>query len=115
MPNRTVNAPDWFDVEAIIGSIRDDYSLLVLFTTTVRAEGVLTIGKAYRGTYAVPEEVVYQAKIMQPINTKATFAQTCYTLAFDLWCQMDGGGATAAQRGPTYGWSGSVEVPRRRR
>lgn len=114
MPQPTKNAPDWNDVHGILMSLGEDFSLVVVFSTTVRSDYVQTIAKAYRGTLEGPEEVIWQALVRQPYSKNTTFAQTCYTLAFDLWCQADGAGATAAKRGPTHDWRGRVEVPRRR-
>ena len=115
MPLPTKNAPDWHDVHAILMSLGEEFGIVVVFSTTVRADYVQTIGKAHRGSYEAVPETVFQAMVRTPYSKQTTFAQACYTLAFDIWCQADGGGATAAKRGAPHDWRGRVEVPRRRR
>lgn len=114
MPLPTKNAPDWNDVHGILMSLGEEFGLAVVFSTTVRSDYVETIGKAYGNPYAPPAPVVHQALIRQPYSKQTTFAQACYTLAFDIWCQADGAGATAAKRGAPHDWRGRIEVPRRR-
>lgn len=114
MPQPHHNAPDWHDVANVLDSLGRDYNLVVVFSTTVRSNGIQTIGKALSHSYAEDSAVVYQALVTQRYDTKQTYAQTCYTLAFDLWCQADGAGATAARRGPPVGWDGKPERLRRR-
>lgn len=115
MPQPTKNAPDWIDVQNILGAIGNDYSLVVLYSTRIRGDKVETVGKAYGAPYTGEGQPAFVALVSWEVKRPKDMAQTFYTIAFDLWCQMDGGGATAAKRGPSYGWSGYVEVPKARR
>lgn len=113
MPVR--NAPDDEDVYNILASIGEDYAAIVEFTTTYHADYIQTVARAYKVGNMVDKVLLHQALHRSKYRPAKQAAQVAYTLAFDLWCQFDGGGATAAQRGPAYGWNGRVETPRRRR
>jgi len=115
MPQLTKNTPDWIDVWNLLGVLGESYQVVVYFSTRLRDAKVEVIGKTYRAPYTLQSEVAHVALVSFPIQKPRDMATVCYSLAFDLWCQHDGGGATAAQRGPTYQWDGRLEVPRRRR
>lgn len=114
MPKHLRNAPDLIDLQNILGAIGESYSLVVYFSTRLRNDRVEVIGKAHSAPYTPDAPVLHVALVSFAVKQPQDMVQAFFTLAFDLWCQMDGGGATAANRGPTYGWSGRVEVPRRR-
>lgn len=115
MPQPTKNAPDWIDVSNLMGVLGEEYKVVVYFTTRVRAERVEVIGKTYGAPYTIDAPVEHVALASFFLKQPRDMAQTCYTIAFDLWCQHDGGGATAAKRGAPVGWNGRVEIPRRRK
>lgn len=115
MPQPTRNAPDWIDVQNILGALGEGYAVVVYFSTRLRNDKVEVVVKTYCAPYTLEAQVAHVALVSFPIKQPRDMAQVCYTLAFDLWCQHDGGGATAAERGPSYSWQGRVEVPRRRR
>lgn len=114
MPIPTKNAPDMLDVEAMCASLGETYAVVVVFTTRIRNQKVELIGKTRGAPYTEEASVEHQALASWPVGLRKDMAVQMYLVAFDLWCQHDGGGATAAQRGPAYGWSGRVETPRRR-
>lgn len=115
MPQPTKNAPDWIDVQNLLGVLGEEYKVVVYFSTRVRADKVETIGKTYLAPYTLEAPVAHVALVTFPLQKPRDMATVCYSIAFDLWCQHDGGGATAAERGPTHSWQGRIEVPRRRR
>lgn len=115
MPIPTKNAPDWIDVENMCAALAEEFGCIVTFTTRLRGGKVEVIGKSTTGSFSGTQEVLHVALVTWPVQLNKDMAQACYTLAFDLWCQHDGGGATAADRGPPYDWRGRVETPRRRR
>jgi len=115
MPQPTKNAPDWIDVQNLCGVLGEDYKVVVYFSTRIRDAKVEVIGKTHHAPYTLDAPVAHVALVSFPVTKSRDMASVCYSVAFDLWCQHDGGGATAAQRGPTYSWQGRVEVPRRRR
>lgn len=115
MPQPTKNAPDYIDVQNILGSLGNEYSLVVRYRTTLRSDKVEVIGEAYGKPYDFKGTPVFVALASFPIKQPKDMAQTLFTIAWDLWCQADGGGATAAKRGAPYSWSGYPEIPRRRK
>ena len=114
MPQVTKNAPDWVDVQNLLGVLGENHKAVVYFTTRVRAEVVEVIGKTHGAPYTPDAPILHVALVSFPLTKPRDMAQVCYTLCFDLWCQHDGGGATAAKRGAPVGWNGRVEVPRGR-
>jgi len=115
MPQPTKNAPDLLDVENLCTALGETYHVVVYFTTRIRNQKVELIGKTHCSPYTQDAPVQHVALASWPITSKKDIPTAMYTVAFDLWCQHDGGGATAAQRGPSYGWNGRVEVPAGRR
>lgn len=115
MPMPTKNAPDWIDVENMCAVLAEEFNVQVRFSTCIRVGKVECIGKTHSSPYDIHAPVVHVALVSFPVQHNKDMATTCYTLAFDLWCQHDGGGATAAHRGAPYAWNGRVETPRRRR
>lgn len=114
MPQPHRNGPDWIDLQNLLGTLGESYHVVVYFTTRVRADRVEVVGKTYGAPYTVEAAVEHVALVSFPLRQPQDMAQVFFTLAFDLWCQHDGGGATAAKRGAPRDWRGKIEVPRRR-
>jgi hypothetical protein len=115
MPQPTRNAPDYIDLQRICSALGEDYSVVVYFTTRIRADFVEIIGKTHSAPYTQEAPVEHVALATFPLRNQKDMATVLYTIAFDLWCQHDGGGATAAKRGTPYTWRGYPETPRRRK
>lgn len=115
MPQPTKNAPDYVDLTNLLGVLGESYQVVVYFSTRIRSDRVEVIGKTYGAPYTLDAPVVHVALASFEIKRPKDMATIMYTLAFDLWCQHDGAGATAARRGTPYTWQGYPEVPSRRR
>ncbi len=115
MPQPTRNAPDFIDLANICTALGESYKVVVYFTARIRGDKVEVIGKTHSAPYTVDAPVEHVALATFPIKQPKDMGTTMYTLAFDLWCQHDGGGATAARRGAPYTWRGHPETPRRRK
>lgn len=115
MPQPTKNEPDELDVYNMISSIGEEYHHAVYFTTRYRADLVETIAKTVPAPYTPDTPPTHVALQTHKIGSNRRSTVVHFSLAFDLWLQHDGGGATAAKRGAPYGWDGRVMVPRRRR
>jgi hypothetical protein len=115
MPQTTKNEPDYIDVGNILRALSESYQVVVYYGIRFRADYVEVTGKTHGAPYTPDAPVEHVALSKIQFFHKANMAVTLYTLAFDLWCQHDGGGATAARRGPPTDWAGRVEIPRRRR
>jgi hypothetical protein len=115
MPQPHKNAPDFVDLANLLSALGEDYKVVVYFVTRLRADRVEVIGKTYGAPYTQEATVQHVALASFPIKQPKDMGQTMYTVAFDLWCQHDGGGATAARRGAPTTWRGHPETPRRRR
>jgi hypothetical protein len=115
MPQPTKNAPDYIDLTNLLGVLGEEYKVVVYFTTRIRADKVEIIGKTYSAPYTIEAPVEHVALVSFPVLRPKDMASTLYTIAFDLWCQHDGAGATAARRGAPTTWRGYPEVPRRRK
>lgn len=103
------------DVEKMCASLGETYHVVVYFTTRIRGGKVELIGKTHGVPYSQEASVEHVALQTWDVRLKKDMATAMYTIAFDLWLQHDGGGATAAKRGPSHTWQGRVEVPRRRK
>lgn len=115
MPQSTKNAPDAQDVHNMCASIGEEFAHAVYFTTRYRGDIVECIARAVPAPYSPDLPATHVALATWPYRNKRDRESVEFALAFDLWLQFDGGGATAAKRGPAYTWQGRVEVPRRRR
>ena len=115
MPQHTRNAPDTNDVYNMCAAIGEEFHHVVYFFTRYRADLVETVAKSFPAPYTTDTKPSHVALHTRPLRQTMDVAVVHYTLAFDLWCQHDGGGATAAKRGPAYGWDGRVETPRGRK
>lgn len=115
MPQAQRNAPDYIDLANILGTLGEEFKVVVYFSTRLRGDVVEVIGKTHSAPYTLEAPVIHVALASFPIKQPKDMASTLYTLAFDLWCQHDGAGATAAKRGAPHTWQGRVETPRRRR
>lgn len=115
MPQPTRDAPDMLDVENMCASLGEAYHVVVYFTTRIRNCKVELIGKTHGAPYSQDAPVQHVAMASWPVQLKKDVAVQMYTIAFDLWCQHDGAGATAAKRGVPHTWQGRVETPRRRK
>jgi hypothetical protein len=115
MPQPTKNNPDYIDVGNLLRALSNDYQVVVYYSVRFRSDYVEVIGKTVGAPYSPDADPQYVALAKFPFHLKTDMAVTLYTLAFDLWCQHDGGGATAAHRGAPRAWDGRLEVPRRRR
>ena len=109
MPQPHKNAPDDLDVYNMAASVGEEFGYLVEFVQFYRTDGVYTTAFAFRYDKEGKKEIAHQALHKRDNHSKVTQAQVNFTLAFDLWCQFDGGGATAAKRGAPYGWNGRPE------
>jgi len=114
MPQPTKNAPDYLDLQNLLSVLGEEYHVVAYFSTRIRADKVEIIGKTHSAPYTMEATVVHVALASFPITRPKDMATTLYTLAYDLWLQHDGGGATAAKRGVPHTWQGRVETPRRR-
>jgi hypothetical protein len=114
VPQPKKNNPDWIDVQNILGVLGEEYKMVVYFTTRLRGDRVETIGKAYGAPYTGEGTPELVALVTFPRHQPKDMVVAFFTLAWDIWCQADGGGATAASRGAPTSWSGYPEVPRRR-
>lgn len=114
MPRYNKDAPDFVDLQNLCSSLGEDYAVVVYFTIRCRVDRVEVFGKTHSAPYTPDAPVQHVALVTFPIQQKKDMGSVLYTLAFDLWCQHDGGGATAAARGPSRTWQGRVEIPRRR-
>jgi hypothetical protein len=115
MPQPRRDAPDYVDLQNILGALGEEYKVVVYFSTRLRSDKVEVIGKTYGAPYTLDAPVQHVALASFPIKQPKDMAVTMYTLAFDLWCQHDGAGATAARRGAPVSWYGHLEIPRRRK
>jgi len=115
MPQHTKNAPDLIDLQNLLSALGEDFHVVVYFSVRLRDDKVECIGKTHCRPYTVDAPVQHVALATFPIKQPKDLAVTLYTLAFDLWCQHDGAGATAARRGAPTTWRGYPEVPRRRK
>lgn len=115
MPQPHKNAPDLIDLQNLLGVLGEEYKVVVYFCTRLRGDRLETIGKTIGAPYAIDGPVVHVALVSFEIKRPRDMVQTYFTIAWDLWCQHDGGGATAAARGAPHSWSGFPEVPRRRK
>lgn len=114
MPAPQKHAPDFIDLENLLSTLGESYAVVVYFSVRLRNDRVEVIGKTHGAPYTLESPVQHVALASFPIRQPKDMAVTMYTLAFDLWCQHDGGGATAAKRGAPTTWRGYVEVPTRR-
>lgn len=114
MPQPVKNAPDYIDLVNLLNALGEGYHVAVYFTTRVRADRVEVFGKTHEAPYSPDAPIVHVAMASFPVKQPKDMATIYYTVAFDLWCQHDGGGATAAKRGAPADWRGRPEVPHRR-
>lgn len=115
MPQVTKQNPDWIDVENMCAALGESYGVVAYFGVRLRNGKVEVTGKTVAAPYTPDAPVVHVALATFPVQNPRDIATTIYTVAFDLWLQHDGGGATAASRGAPVGWNGRVQTPRRRR
>lgn len=114
MPQHQKDAPDMIDVENMCAALGENFHVVVYFTTRLRNGKVELIGKTYGAPYSQDAPVEHVAMASWQVQLRKDMPTAMYTVAFDLWCQHDGAGATAAQRGVPHTWQGRVETPRRR-
>jgi hypothetical protein len=98
----------------MLAAIGEEWNLVVEFTSRYYADYVQVVARAYPLVRANTVEPEVQALSKSKYGKVVDRAQIEFTLAFDLWCQLDGGGATAAKRGVARDWRGRPEIPRRR-
>lgn len=114
MPAPKRQAPDLIDVENMCAALGENFGVVVYFTARLRNGKMELIGKTHTTPYAQDAPVVHVALQNWPVQHPKDVYTAMYTIAFDLWCQHDGAGATAAKRGAPQKWDGRVETPRRR-
>ena len=114
MPRTTRNNPDLIDLDNLLHQLGESYAVVVYFTVRVRNDRLEIVGKTHGTPYSIEAPVQHVALVSYPIQQPRDMATAMYTIAFDLWCQHDGAGATAARRGPPIGWNGKVEGVRGR-
>lgn len=114
MPQVTKNAPDAHDVYNMLCSVGEEYHLYVVYDIRYTADHITTIARSYGVKLQETGGVVHQASSKRPYNCKVDQNQVNFGLAFDIWCQADGGGATSAERGAPRGWDGRPERLRKR-
>lgn len=112
MPHPHKNAPDAIDVYNLLESIGESYYCIVEFRMSYTTMGVTTIARAYKVNRQDEEQIECQALHKRVKASLISQDQVNFTLAWDIWCQLDGGGATSAQRGAPYGWNGYPEKVR---
>lgn len=110
----SIHAPDMLDVFNIVCSLGDEYGLTVQFQTTLTLDAVQVIGRAYKHAGTVDPILQYQALVKKPLRNTREVVPLMFTVVFDLWCQAEGMGSAAAQRGAPIGWNGRPQVRRRR-
>lgn len=110
----SIHAPDMLDVFNIVCSLGDEYGLTVQFQTTLTLDAVQVIGRAYKHAGTVDPILQYQALVKKPLRNTRDIVPLMFTVVFDLWCQAEGMGSAAAQRGAPIGWNGRPQVRRRR-
>lgn len=115
MPQPKKDTPDFIDVQNILASLGEEYGVVVYFGIRLRNDHVECTGKTVGSPYTPDAAVQHVALQSFPVKQGKEIPTVLYTLAFDLWLQHDGGGATAAKRGPTRDWRGRLETPRRRK
>lgn len=115
MPQRTKNTPDPIDIENLCSALGESYAVVVYWTVRLRGGRVEVIGKTHGAPYTQDCPVIHVALASFKVQQPADMFQTMFTVAWDLWCQHDGAGATAARRGAPTTWQGYPEVPRRRK
>jgi len=115
MPQPPRDAPDAHDVHNMCASIGEEFAHAVYFTCRYRGDIIEVIARAVPAPYSPDIPATHVALATWPYKVRKDRTQVEFSLAFDLWLQFDGGGATAAKRGPAFGWNGRVEVPRRSR
>lgn len=107
--------PDLIDVQNICAECRDVHALKVQFQLEVTQDYLTVIARGYK-VGGTPDPVLhFQALSKKPLRQARDIAQQLFTTAFDIFCQADGGGATAAARGAPRGWNGRPAVARPRR
>jgi hypothetical protein len=115
MPQSTKNAPDFIDVGNLLRALSDDYQVVVYYSVRFRSDYVEVIGKTVGAPYTSDIPAIHVALVKLQFHHKTDMVTSLFSIAFDLWCQHDGGGATAARRGAPVNWQGGYEIPRRRR
>jgi len=115
MPQPTKNAPDLIDVQNLCTTLGEEYHVVVYFTTRLRSDKVEIIGKTVGPPYSPDAPVEHVAMVSFPVKLPKDLASSYFTICWDLWCQHDGAGATAARRGAPTTWRGYPEVPRGRK
>lgn len=102
----TVSEPDMIDVYNIVSSLGEEYGFRVQFHCEFRPDYFEVIGRAYKPVAVGQEVLHFQALSKKPLRRAVNPATQMFTVAWDLYCQASGGGATAAQRGAPAGWDG---------
>lgn len=102
----TVSEPDMIDVYNIVSSLGDEYGLRIQFVSEYAPDYFTLIGRAYKPTAVGQEALHFQALSRKPLRQARNPVAQMFTVAWDLYCQASGGGATAAQRGAPAGWNG---------
>ena len=108
-------APDWIDVSNITRELGDTFNLRVQVTSEYTADEFIFTARAYRTSGDWGGVVVFQSLSRSPLRSVKDYPTVAYNLLFDIYMQADGGGATAARRGPPRSWSGRVQTPRSRK
>lgn len=114
MPQRTMNEPDWLDVRNLVDSIGEEFKVVVRFSFYYERDMMTFVARGYALKDMPDGAVLVQALSRRQLTDRRATSTTCHTLAFDLWCQLDGGGATAADRGMPRDWDGRPARLRRR-
>lgn len=115
MAGQQTYAPDWIDVQNICTELGHEFGLRVQLVTEVKGDDVEFVARAYKVGGAFDGVLTFQALSRQRLKSVKDFPVVAFNLLFDIFQQADGGGATAARRGPSFGWRGRVNTPRRRK
>lgn len=114
MNRQTEYEPDWIDVSNIARELGETFGLRVQVVAEYTADEFVFTCRAYSHKGTPNEVLTFQALTRQKLKSVKSFAATAYLLMFDIYMQADGGGATAARRGPPRDWRGRVKTPARR-
>jgi len=107
--------PDMIDLFNLVSAIGDDYHLTVQYQTTISLDYVTVIARAYYHGGTVDPVLHFQALVKKPLRVTRDVTPMLYTVTWDIWCQAEGLGATAASRPAPISWNGRPHITRRAR
>ena len=102
--------PDLIDVTNVQQELGEAYGMTVQYTIEVHPDYIQVVGRAYKHAGTPTPVLQFQALTKKPLQSARDIASLLFTVAFDLFTQADGGGATAATRGAPRGWDGRPQI-----